>query len=82
MSTLTAFCASLPLPNLGTASVDLALYFLVKNYFPTANIGFNFLYFPHEKHPALSSEKIKQFKIWHSVPFKYKTCRDNIEENI
>lgn len=80
MTIITAISSCPPLPNPGMASVDLALYNLLRSVGLESSLKFVHLYTPEERNPNLSTEKKEQFKKWQKLPFKYECIRDQIDE--
>jgi len=80
MNTITAVCASPPLPNPGMASVDLALYFFLRRNNLLKDANFVYFYSPLERNPELTADKLKQFNSWHNLPFEYTSFRDKLDE--
>lgn len=78
MLKIAAICSCPPLPNPGMASVDLALYNLVKKLGLQENTKFYTLYSPDERNPNLTESKKNQFNRWQSLPFQYQSIRNQL----
>src|SRR5262249_18351212 len=68
MPTVTAVCATPPLPNPGMATVDMALFCLFKRHGLPADLCFVRLYTPAERNPELSRARQREFDWRQALP--------------